>query len=356
MLRAKKVACSSDLEVPHGYAHAAAEVGVLVNRFEALLRFFGKAHVFGEHEIGVRLPVRASHAAFKLVHLREAEALRIFDDERVGMGVVDAAFDNRGGNEHIDLARAEIFHHAFELFFAHLAVRHANARFSSGFLHATDGFFDCAHAIAHVIYLSTAMQFAANGIAYDIDIPFAYVHFDGAPVARRRKNEAHVAHARKAHLHGAWNGRCRKREHVDLFAQVLELFFVLHAESLLFVDDDEAQVVRVHVARKQSMRADEHLHGPFLEPFERRLHFCRRTEARKYLDGYAEFIETVFERLVVLLRQNGRRAEHHDLLVVLRGFKGRSKRDLGFAEANVAAHEAIHRLGRLHVGLHFSDG
>ena len=67
-------------------------------------------------------------------------------------------------------------------------------------------------------------------------------------VARGRKNEAHVAHTRKTHLHGARNRRCRKREYVDLFAQVLELFFVLYAESLLFVDDDKAQVVWVHVA------------------------------------------------------------------------------------------------------------
>ena len=168
---------------------------MLVNRFKALLRFFGEAYMLGEHEVGVRLHARTSHTAFKLVHLREAEALRIFDDECVGVRIVDAALDNRGGNEHIDLARAEIFHHAFELFFTHLAVRHADARFASGFLHTTDGFFDGAHAIAYVIHLSPAMQLAANGVAYDIDVPFAHVHFDGASVARRRKNETHVAHA-----------------------------------------------------------------------------------------------------------------------------------------------------------------
>ena len=221
---------------------------MLVDRFEALLRFFGEAYVLGEHEVGVCLSVRSSHTAFKLVHLREAETLRVFDNECVGVGIVDAALDNRGGNEHIDLARAEIFHHAFELFFAHLTVRHTDARFASGFLHATDGFFDGAHAIAYVIHLSPAMQLTANGVAYDVDVPFAHVHFDGASVARRRKDEAHVAHARKTHLHGARNGRCRKREYVDLFAQVLELFFVLYAESLLFVNDDKAQVMWVHVA------------------------------------------------------------------------------------------------------------
>ena len=33
------------------------------------------------------------------------------------------------------------------------------------------------------------------------------------------------------------------------FAQVLQLLFVAHAEALFLVDDDQAQVVRVHIAR-----------------------------------------------------------------------------------------------------------
>ena len=92
------------------------------------------------------------------------------------------------------------------------------------------------------------------------------------------------------------------------------------------------------------MRADEHLHGPLLEPFKRRLHFCWRTEARKHLDSYAELVETVFERLVVLLRQNGRWAQYHDLLVVLRCLEGRSQCDFGFAKPYVTAYKAIHGL------------
>ena len=50
------------------------------------------------------------------------------------------------------------------------------------------------------------------GIAYNIRIPLANMHFHGASVIGRRQNQAHIAHARKAHLHGARDRGCRKRE------------------------------------------------------------------------------------------------------------------------------------------------
>ncbi len=57
----------------------------------------------------------------------------------------------------------------------------------------------------------------------------------------------------------------------------------------------------------------------------------------------------------MLLRKNGRGAQHHDLLAVLGGLECRADRDLGLAVAHVAADQAVHRLVRLHVGLHVGD-
>ena len=40
-------------------------------------------------------------------------------------------------------------------------------------------------------------------------------------------------------------GVAEEREHVDGFAQVLHLLLVPHAETLLLVDDDKAEIARV---------------------------------------------------------------------------------------------------------------
>ena len=58
----------------------------------------------------------------------------------------------------------------------------------------------------------------------------------------------------------------------------------------------------------------------------------------------------------MLLGQNGRGAEHHDLAAGIHALKRRAQGDLGLAKAHVAAQQAVHGLGRLHVGLNVGDG
>ena len=58
----------------------------------------------------------------------------------------------------------------------------------------------------------------------------------------------------------------------------------------------------------------------------------------------------------MLAHQQGRGHQDRDLLAVLDGLEGGAHGDLGLAVADVAAHEPVHRLGLLHVGLDLVDG
>ncbi len=126
---------------------------------------------------------------------------------------------------------------------AHLAVRHAHARLGRGLLHARHGVFDGAHAVAYVVHLSPAIQLMRMASLTTSGSHSPTCTFTGGVpvggVVMRLMSRTPL----DAHLHGARNGRCRKREHVDLLAQVLELLLVLHAKALLLVDDDQAQVM-----------------------------------------------------------------------------------------------------------------
>ena len=55
LLGAEQASRAADLEVAHSDAHAAAELGVLVERRQARLGLLGQVHVVREHEIRVRL-------------------------------------------------------------------------------------------------------------------------------------------------------------------------------------------------------------------------------------------------------------------------------------------------------------
>ena len=130
---------------------------------------------------------------------------------------------------------------------------------------------------------------------------------------------------------------------------------MLHAKALLLVDDHHAQVLGVHVGRKQAVRADEHINRALGKRLERALLLRRGAEAAEHFDLEAKRGKALKERLVVLLGQNSRGTEHHDLAAGVNALKRRAQGNLGLAETHVAAQQAVHGLGRLHVGLDIGD-
>ena len=58
----------------------------------------------------------------------------------------------------------------------------------------------------------------------------------------------------------------------------------------------------------------------------------------------------------MLLRENRRRHENGNLFSVHHGLERGADGDFGFAKADVAANQTVHRLGAFHVGFGFGDG
>ena len=80
-----------------------------------------------------------------------------------------------------------------------------------------------------------------------------------------------------------------------------------------------------------------------------------RDEARQHLDLDRVVVQARLEREQVLLREHRRRAQHRDLAPAHRHAERRAQRDLGLAEADVAADQAIHRVLALEVAHHVVD-
>ena len=234
-------------------------------------------------------------------------------------------------------------------------MRHAHARLGRGLVHARHGVVDGLDAVGHVVHLAAATHLQANRRAHHVGVVLPHVHNHGTAPGRRRGDQAHVAHAARGHLHGTRDGRGRKREHVDLLAQVLELLLVLHTKALFLVDDHQAQVLGVHVGRKQTVCADQHIDRALGKRLERALLLRRRAKAAEHLDLKAKRGKAFKERLVVLLGKNSRGAEYHDLAAGVHALKRCAQGDLGLAKAHVAAQQAVHGLGCLHVRLNVGN-
>ena len=167
---------------------------------------------------------------------------------------------------------------------------------------------------------------------------------------RRGGDHREIADAFERHRERARDGRRRQRQHVDLRTKALQLLLLAHAEAVLLVDDDEAEVLELHVGLQELVRADHEIDPTVGEAFERRLDLLGRAEARQLGELDRPVGEAIGENLEVLFGQQRRRHEQHDLLAVGDRDERGAKRDLGLAEADVAADQPVHRAARGEVG------
>ena len=108
---------------------------------------------------------------------------------------------------------------------------------------------------------------------HDPVVVLQHIGLHGVAVLRRLLDDAHVPDARHGHVQRAGNGRGRERQHVHAVAQLLDLLLVGHAEALLLVDDQQAQILELHVLLQQPVGADDNVHLA-LSAAPRRVFFC----------------------------------------------------------------------------------
>ena len=138
-------------------------------------------------------------------------------------------------------------------------------------------------------------------------------------------------------------------------AQALDPLLVRHAEPLLFVHDQQAQIVEPYVLREQPVRADDHVDPPRRQVLQDGGLLRAAAEPADHLDPDRKRGEAVAERLVVLEHQHrGRRQQRH-LLAVHHGLERGPQRHLGLAVAHVPAQQPVHGRRRFHVALDVGD-
>ena len=130
------------------------------------------------------------------------------------------------------------------------------------------------------------------------------------------------------------------------------MFLVRHAEALLLVHDEQAEILELHVLAQELVRADDKVALSRSEVCEQSCRLRAGLEAAQYADVHREAEEPLQRRLIMLLGKHCRRHKYRRLLAVEHAFHHRAHCDLGLAEANVPAQQSVHRHGGLHVPLY----
>ncbi|MNL42266.1 hypothetical protein D3C87_1647110 [compost metagenome] len=104
------------------------------------------------------------------------------------------------------------------------------------------------------------------------------------------------------------------------------------------------------------MRADDDVDLAFGQIRDRRVDFLGRLEAAHHFHGHRPIGKAVTETVVVLLGEQGGRHQDRHLATTMNGDERGAHGHFGLAEANVTAHQSIHRFGCEHVFAHGFDG
>ena len=124
---------------------------------------------------------------------------------------------------------------------------------------------DPIYAIIDIVNLPAPRNLPGDSLAYHFLIVFADVGLDRQTVLRRLLEHAHVADSHKAHVQGPGNRRCGQGQHVDILSHFLDLFLMCHAKTLLLVNDQQAQILKLHVLRQNPVRTDDDIHHAFFQ-------------------------------------------------------------------------------------------
>ena len=235
-------------------------------------------------QVGVGALARAAHAAADLVELGEAEQVGALHDQRVGGRDVEARLDDRGAHQHVRVAAQELEHVLLELALGHLAVGDRDARLGDERADALGGLVDRVDAVVQEERLALAGQLALDRRRDQLLVVLAHVGLDRAAALRGRLDHRYVAQARERHLERARDRGGRQRQHVDPELELAHQLLLLDAEALLLVHDQQAELLRAHVAREQAVGADQDVDLAAPERGGRVARLLRGPEARDQVD------------------------------------------------------------------------
>ena len=134
---------------------------------------------------------------------------------------------------------------------------------------------------------------------------------------------------------------------MDVGLERFQPLLVGHSEMLLFVDNNQSQVLELQSFCRASAWVPMTISTwPLARPSLVALLSVDGHQPRQPADLDREAAQAFDELIVVLAGEQGRRADQRDLQPRHGGDEGGAKRDLGLAEADVAAHQPVHRLAR----------
>ena len=349
LLGTQQVAGTPDLQVPHSDFEAGAEFSKVPDGGKALFGHLRQVFVRPVGEVGVGVAGGPAYPAPELMELAQTEPVRVFDDQGIGVGDIQAGFDDGGTDQHIDLSFGHVGHHLAQCLLGHLAVGNADAKARDALLQGACALVDGLGAVVEVEYLAAPVHLPADGIIYDSGIVLHDKGLHRVPVGRGGLDGGHIPDAGQGHVQGPGDGSGGKGQHIHAFGDLFQPLLMGHAEALLFVHHQKPQILELDAFLQQLVGADDHIHTAASHILQCLRLLLGSPEPAEDIHIYREAPEPGDGGLVVLLGKHCGGYQNGHLLAVHNGLHNGPEGNLRFAEAYVAAEKPIHGDGGLHI-------
>ena len=112
-------------------------------------------------------------------------------------------------------------------------------------------------------HLATPVQFIIDDTLDFLLVEQNDFRLDGNAVGRRRLNDGKVTGAQQGELQGARNGRGSESKGIHRTLELTQFFFGRYAEFLLFIDNQQAQVLEFKAITQDFMRTYQDVDSAF---------------------------------------------------------------------------------------------
>ena len=274
----------------------------------------------------------------------------------VGIGYVDTVLHNGCREQYIVIIIHESHENLLQFVRVHLSVTYRHTGVGHIFVYEICYLRQIGYAVVDKINLSVAAHLEVYRVGYYLMTEGCKFRLYRITVWWRSAYDAHIARSHKRELQGAWYRCGRHSERIDVGFQLAQLLFCRYSELLFLINDKQSEVVPNNRLAYQFVCSHENVYLSGLEILDDLTCLLGRTCTREIIDAHRQITQTVAEGLVMLESQHRGRHEHSHLLVVTGSLEGGTHGHLGLTEANVAAHQAVHRARTLHIGLHLLRG
>ena len=134
-------------------------------------------------------------------------------------------------------------HHLFQIPFPHLPVGDGQPRCGNQPLDQVGNRIDRLDTVVEKIDLPLASHLGKNRRLDQGFVERRHRGLNRQAVLRRGFDQGKITQTAERHVQSSGNRRGRKRQDVNRFTEFLQLLLMAHAETLFFVDDQQAQVL-----------------------------------------------------------------------------------------------------------------